>query len=95
MKEASTTSFWKMSLNGANTNMLPEGEEWRRAECWDNCGADMSTIILNVLSFLKNRANSEEVLNKFYYFHFHNQSTAPINICGSFEFVVRLLNLSS
>ena len=56
LKEASTTlelALWKMRLDGCNTNMLPEGDEGGQAKCQDNCGAGISIIILNVLSFLK------------------------------------------
>ena len=35
----------KISFLG-NTSMMPEGDKWRRAECWDNCGEDMSINIL-------------------------------------------------
>ena len=46
-------ALWKMRLDGCNTNMLPEGDEGGQAKCQDNCGAGISIIILNVLSFLK------------------------------------------
>jgi hypothetical protein len=56
LKEASTTlelALWKMRLNGGNSDVSLEGDEGGRAECRDNCGADMTIIIPNVLSFLK------------------------------------------
>ncbi len=54
LKEASTTlelAVWKSRLCGDN-NDVPKGDEKKRAECRNNCGADMSIIISNVLSFL-------------------------------------------
>ena len=54
LKEAATTlelALWKEGLCGDN-NDVPEGDETKRAECRNDCGADMSIIIPNVLSFL-------------------------------------------
>jgi len=54
LKEAATTlelALWKSRLCGDN-NDVPEGDEERRAECRNDCGADMSIVIPNVLSFL-------------------------------------------
>jgi len=54
LKEAATTlelALWKSRLCGDNNDVLEGGEE-KRAECRNDCGADMSIIIPNVLSFL-------------------------------------------
>jgi len=56
LKEASTTlelALWKMRLNRGNSDVPHEGDKGGRAKCRDNCGADMTIIIPNVLSFLK------------------------------------------
>jgi hypothetical protein len=56
LKEAATTlelALWKSRLCGDNNDVPPEGDEEKRAECRNDCGADMSIIIPNALSFLK------------------------------------------
>jgi hypothetical protein len=56
LKEAATTlelALWKSRLSGDNNDVPSEGDEKGSAECRNNCGADMSIIILNVLLFLK------------------------------------------
>jgi hypothetical protein len=56
LKEAATTlelALWKSRLSGDNNDVPSEGDENGRAECRNNCGADMSIIISNVLLFLK------------------------------------------
>jgi hypothetical protein len=56
LKEAATTlelALWKSRLGGDNNDVPSEGDEKGRAECRNNCGADMSIIISNVLLFLK------------------------------------------
>ena len=56
LKEAATTlelALWKSRLGGDNNDVPAEGDENGRAECRNNCGADMSIIISNVLLFLK------------------------------------------
>ena len=55
LKEAATTlelALWKSRLGGDNNDVPSEGDEKGRAECRNNCGADMSIIIPKVLSFL-------------------------------------------
>jgi hypothetical protein len=55
LKEASTTlelALWKSRLGGDNNDVPAEGDENGRAECRNNCGADMCIIIPNILSFL-------------------------------------------
>jgi hypothetical protein len=55
LKDASTTlelALWKSRLSGDNNDVPSEGDENGRAECRNNCGADMCIIIPNILSFL-------------------------------------------
>ena len=56
LKDASTTlelALWKSRLGGDNNDVPAEGEKEGRTECRNNCGADMSIVIPNVMSFLK------------------------------------------
>jgi hypothetical protein len=56
LKEAATTlelALWKSRLGGDNNDVPAEGEKEGRTECRNNCGADMSIVIPNVMSFLK------------------------------------------